>query len=134
MQVKTAAPDQRIFTVSKDQFISDVAEACKAIGLPWRRKSKDGFTAHSLQRTRNTNAMRANVQQPVRMKITGHGTPEMDLHYSHEQDNDLRAAMEKINQFIKGGEILDGSPLLRAILEKLESISKSVDKSGSKRK
>jgi hypothetical protein len=42
--------------------------------------------------------------------------------------------MEKINQFIKGGEILDGSPLLRAILEKLESISKSVDKSGSKRK
>ena len=127
--------DAKIFGVTKDQFISDVEEACKKIGLPYGRKLKDGFTAHSLRHTFKTNAMRANIPQAIRMRISGHSTPEMDLRYSHPQADDLRAAMERINQFIKSGEVrsdAETSPILMAILEEVRTISKSVSKNVSK--
>jgi phage terminase large subunit GpA-like protein len=44
-------------------------------------------------------------------------------------------AMERIKQFIEGGEAISevgGSPVLRAILEKLDAISKSVSQQGDK--
>jgi integrase len=126
--------EDRIFMVTKDQFISDVKEACKKIGLPYGRKSKDGFTAHSLRHTFKTNAMRANVPQAIRMKISGHSTPEMDLRYSHPQLDDLRLAMEKIGQFVKSGEIRsgdEGSPILASILEEIKILKKWF-KSGNK--
>jgi len=123
--------EDRIFSLTKDQFIDDVKQACKKIGLPYGRELKDGFTAHSLRHTFKTNAMRANIPQAIRMRLSGHSTPEMDIHYLHPQLGDLRGAMEKINQFIKGGEVwteVEVSPALRAILEKLDVISKSVSK------
>ena len=129
------APDQRIFAVNKDQFIRDVKEASKKIGLTYGRSSKDGFTAHSLRHTYKTNAMRANIPQAVRMRISGHSSPEMDLRYTHPQLDDLRTAMEKINQFVKGGHVVseaEASPALKAILEKLDAISKSVSKNVDK--
>lgn len=125
----------KIFAVTKDQFICDVRQACKKIGLTYGRNLKDGFTAHSLRHTFKTNAMRANIPQAVRMRISGHSTPEMDLRYTHPQLDDLRAAMEKVNQFIKSGEVGTGeeaSPLLMAILEEVRSISKSVSKNVDK--
>ena len=124
----------RIFTVTKDQFIRDVKEASKKIGLTYGRKLKDGFTAHSLRHTFKTNAMRAGVPQAVSMRISGHSTEEMNLRYSHPQLDDLRAAMEKITRSIKSGASseAEASPMLMAILEKLDSISKSVDKTLAK--
>lgn len=125
----------RIFSVTKDQFIYDVREAAKKIGLPYGRDLKNGFTAHSLRHTFKTNAMRANIPQAIRMKISGHSTPEMDLRYIHPQLEDLRAAMEKINQFVKNGEAgsdKETSSILTAILEEVKSISKSVSKNVSK--
>ena len=130
-----ATGNTRIFGVTKDQFIRDVREACKKIGLPYGRRSKNGFTAHSLRHTFKTNAMRANIPQAVRMMISGHSTPEMDLRYTHPQLEDLRAAMEKVNQFIKSGEVGSGgeaSPVLMAILEEVRAISKSVSKNVDK--
>jgi len=65
------------------------------------------------------------------MRILGHSTSEMHLWYSHPQLDDLRAAMEKINHVIKGGEAIsevETSPVLKAILDKLDLISKSVSK------
>ena len=94
----------RIFVVTKDQFIDDVKEAAEKVGLPYGRKIKNGFTAHSLRHTFTTNAMRANIPQAVQMRISGHSTPEMDLRYTHPQLEDLRTAMEKVNQLIKSGE------------------------------
>lgn len=125
----------RIFTVTKDQFIRDVKEASKKIGLPYGRDQRDGFTAHGLRHTFNTNAMRANIAQAVQMKISGHSNPEMNLRYTHPQIEDLRAAMEKVNQFIRSGEVGSGgeaSPLLMAILEEVRAISKSVSKNVDK--
>lgn len=130
-----AQDGERIFTVTKDQFIRDVRKACKKIGLTYGRNLKDGFTAHSLRHTFKTNAMRANIPQAVRMRISGHSTPEMDIRYTHPQLDDLRAAMEKVNQFIKSGEVKTGgeaSPLLMAILEEVKAISKSVSKNVDK--
>ena len=125
--------DQKVFAVTKDQFIRDVRKASKEIGLTYGRK--DGFTAHSLRHTFKTNAMRANVPQAIRMKISGHSTPEMDLRYSHPQLGDLRGAMEKISEFMKNGELksdAEASPTLMAILEEVRAISKSVSKNVSK--
>lgn len=117
----------KIFSVTKDQFIYDVRKACKKIGLAYGRDLRDGFTAHSLRHTFKTNAMRANVSQAIRMKISGHSTPEMDLRYSHPQLDDLRVAMEKIGQFVKNGEMRSGeesSPILTAILEEIKNLRK----------
>ena len=125
--------DRRVFAVTKDQFIRDVRKASKEIGLTYGRK--DGFTAHSLRHTFKTNAMRANVPQAIRMTISGHSTPEMDLRYSHPQLDDLRGAMEKISEFMKNGELksdTETSPTLMAILEEVRAISKSVSKNVSK--
>jgi hypothetical protein len=69
------------------------------------------------------------------MKISGHSTSEMDLRYTHPQIEDLRAAMERVNQFIRSGEVGPGgeaSPVLMAILEEVRAISKSVSKNVSK--
>ena len=126
---------QKVFAVTKDQFIRDVRKACKKIALTYGRDLKDGFTAHSLRHTFKTNAMRAKISQAVRMRISGHSTPEMDLRYSHPQLDDLRGAMEKISGFMKNGKLkpdAEASPILMAILEEVRSISKSVNKNVSK--
>ena len=79
--------------------------------------------------------MRANIQQAVSMKITGHSTSEMDLRYSHPQLSDLRTAMEKIAKVVKNGGAssdAEASPILMEILQQLKSISKSVSKNVDK--
>jgi hypothetical protein len=44
--------------------------------------------------------------------------------------DDLRTAMEKINQFVKVGRVVseaEASPILRTALEKLDAISKNIN-------
>ncbi len=67
------------------------------MNLPFR------FTPRGLRRSFNDLARVANIHDAVTRSISGHQTPEMQLHYSTARGNEQRAALEKTHALIAGG-------------------------------
>jgi hypothetical protein len=114
--------------LTKDQLIYDEKKACMKAGVPYGRYN--GFTAHSLRHTFNTNAMRANIPEHLAMAISGHTVKETHNGYVHPEVSDLKVVMDQVNKFMNGqaepGQ--DTPTLLKSILEKLGDIQKNVNK------
>ena len=75
------------------QRISDPRKAwesaCKAAGLP-------GLLIHDLRRSAVRNMEQAGVPRSVATKITGHRTEKIYVRYAITSDDDMRAAVSKI--------------------------------------
>jgi len=74
------------------------AKACEAVGLPAGRAA--GFTFHDTRRTAVRDLIRADVDQAVAMKISGHETTSTFRRYNITSEDDLRAAVEKVAAYV----------------------------------
>jgi len=75
--------------------------ACKAIGIEYGRKNRDGFVFHDLRHTFNTLMRKAGVAESVIMSITGHSTREMFDRYNTIDEEDTRLALTKFQGLLK---------------------------------
>ena len=69
-------------------------EACKAAGVP-------ALFFHDLRRTAVRNMRLAEIDQSVRMKISGHKTTSMEARYNILDDADLKDAATKMDSFLR---------------------------------
>jgi integrase len=77
------------------------ARACKKAGVP-------GILFHDLRRSAVRNMIRAGVPQSVAMRISGHKTAAMFTRYDITSQDDKRAALAKVEEFIAGGSANTG--------------------------
>ncbi len=70
-------------------------------GIPYGRKTKNGFVFHDTRHCFNTNMRKSGVPESVIMKITGHSTREMFLRYDTVDDGDTRKAVDQFEGFLK---------------------------------
>jgi integrase len=75
--------------------------ACRAAGIVYGRKERDGFVFHDLRHTFNTYMRKAGVAESVIMSITGHSTREMFDRYNTIDEEDTRLAMSKFQGLVK---------------------------------
>ena len=70
----------------------------------WRSACKkgnlDGLIVHDLRRCAARNLSRAGFREPVAMKITGHKTNSMYRRYRIVDENELREAQEKLQNYL----------------------------------
>lgn len=78
-----------------------LTRACHVAGIPYGRRTKNGFVFHDTRHCFNTNMRRSGVSESVIMKITGHSTREMFLRYDTVDNNDARKAVEQMDGFLK---------------------------------
>lgn len=74
-------------------------KACAGAGVIYGRFKKSGFVFHDLRHTFNTNMRKAGVPESVIMKITGHSTRAMFDRYNTVDEDDLRAALNRLKAF-----------------------------------
>lgn len=86
----------------KKSFIS----ACKAAGLPYGRKTRNGLTLHDMRHSFTTYLRKAGIAIPVRMKLTGHETGEMDRRYDKVDLGDLQKAMDSLEAYLGSNDHL----------------------------
>ena len=85
-----------------NHFDVSIKAACKAAGILWGKKEKDGFIFHDLRHTFVTNMRKAGVPRSVRMSITGHsGGNDMDFRYDKVTVEDQLEAIKKLEVFFK---------------------------------
>lgn len=75
--------------------------ACERAKIPYGRKKKNGITFHDIRHTFNTCARKAGIAEPVIMAITGHETREMFDRYNKIDSQDIRQAMNRIENFLE---------------------------------
>jgi len=95
---------KRIFSVTKDQFIYDVRAACREAKAPYGRTLKNGFTAHTLRHTFNTEMALAGISQHIIQELTGHSSDEMFKRYLHIIDETKRKAIEQYEEWVRNGD------------------------------
>ena len=88
-----------------------IIEGCKKAGIPYGRFTENGFTFHDLRHTFVTMMRKSGAATSVRMKITGHGTLEMDNRYDSVDSDDMEAAFNAHDKFLKNNraKIANGS-------------------------
>jgi integrase len=80
-------------------IIDGLKRGCKAAGIAYGRKVKDGFVFHDLRHCFTTNARRAGVPRNVIMTIMGHSKGgDMHARYDRIEDSDLLAAIDLIEK------------------------------------
>lgn len=75
--------------------------ACQAVGIPYGRNVKNGFTFHDLRHTFNTNMPKAGVPESVIMEIIGHSTREMFDRYNTVDKGDMKEAVKRMGLFLE---------------------------------
>ncbi len=76
--------------------------ACRDAGIPYGRKTKNGFVFHDLRHSFTTYMRKAGVAQSVIMAITGHAQTSMFDRYNAIDEDDLRQAMDKFSLYMQG--------------------------------
>jgi integrase len=76
-------------------------KACEEVGVPYGRKTDNGFVFHDLRHTFNTNMRKAGVPESVIMEITGHSTREMFDRYNTVDEEDTRNAIDQLEVFFQ---------------------------------
>jgi integrase len=89
-----------LYNLLKD-IRSALRRACRDAGIPYGRKTKNGFVFHDTRHCFNTNMRKSGVPESVIMKITGHSTREMFLRYDTVDDGDTRKAVDQFEGFLK---------------------------------
>lgn len=90
-------PTPKIYRVLRD--------ACEAVGIPYGRKTRDGFELYCARHTFTTRMLQSGVDMRVVGDVTGHSDRQMVLHYSHanpESTARARGAMEAIQRQRQG--------------------------------
>ena len=85
----------------KDPFIYDVREASKEAGMPYGRNLKNGFTAHTLRRTFNTEMALAGISQHIIQEVTGYSSDEMFKRYLHVIDEAKKKAIDQYENYVR---------------------------------
>lgn len=103
--IPRAIHDKHVF-LYKGKPIEDIrtglVKACRAAGIEYGRFVKGGFVFHDLRHTFNTLMRKANVPESVIMVATGHSTREMFDRYNSVDREDLRDAIKRYEDFVKG--------------------------------
>jgi len=84
----------------KDGLKRSFRTACKNANIPCGQKTPNGITPHDFRRTAKTNMLSAGVDKAHRDMIVGHSLHGMDAIYLVEDDEALRAAMDKFTKWI----------------------------------
>jgi len=104
LSIPKAIHDDHVFLFKgkpiKD-FRTALRRACRDAGIPYGRRTKDGFVFHDTRHCFNTNMRRSGVPESVIMKITGHSTREMFLRYDTVDSSDIRKAVDQMEGFLK---------------------------------
>jgi integrase len=104
LSIPKAIHDDHVFLFKgkpiKD-FRTALRRACRDAGIPYGRRTKDGFVFHDTRHCFNTNMRRSDVPESVIMKITGHSTREMFLRYDTVDSSDIRKAVDQMEGFLK---------------------------------
>jgi integrase len=91
--IPKALHDDHVFQY-KGKPIRDIRtgleKACKAAGMAYGRKVKDGFVFHDFRHCFNTYMRKAGVADSVTMRITGHSSREMFDRYNTADKEALR--------------------------------------------
>jgi integrase len=77
------------------------AAVCEKIKLPYR------FTPRGMRRTYQDLARAAGVHDAVTRAISGHATPEMQLHYSTARGSEVKEALSKVANIATGAKVID---------------------------
>lgn len=92
-------------------IMTALRRACRDAGIPYGRKSKEGFVFHDTRHCFNTNMRKSGVPESVIMKITGHSTTEMFLRYDTVDETDTRNAVDRMQGFLKNvDQTVDQTP------------------------
>jgi len=115
LSIPKAIHDDHVFLFKgkpiKD-FRTALRRACRDAGIPYGRRTKDGFVFHDTRHCFNTNMRRSGVPESVIMKITGHSTREMFLRYDTVDSLDIRKAVDQMEGFLKSvDQNVDQAPL-----------------------
>jgi len=115
LSIPKAIHDDHVFLFKgkpiKD-FRTALRRACRDAGIPYGRRTKDGFVFHDTRHCFNTNMRRSGVPESVIMKITGHSTREMFLRYDTVDSSDIRKAVDQMEGFLKSvDQNVDQAPL-----------------------
>jgi integrase len=84
----------------KDGLKRSFRTACKNAKIPCGQKTPNGITPHDFRRTMKTNMLSAGVDKAHRDMIVGHSLHGMDAIYLVEDDDALRAAMDKFTKWM----------------------------------
>lgn len=94
--IAAKGPEDYVFTRASGERVRDIRpawkQACTAAEVP-------KLLFHDLRRTAVRNLVRAGVGDKVSMKISGHKTRSVFDRYNIIDQNDMRRAMEKLEQF-----------------------------------
>lgn len=100
-----ADEDRHVFQFNGKSFLDmrdALRKACKTAKIKYGRFRREGFIFHDLRHTFTTNARRAGVPEREIMAITGHTSRSTFDRYSTVDDNDLRRAVRRLEQFSAG--------------------------------
>ncbi len=84
-----------------NDFRTALRTACRAVGIPYGRGTKDGFVFHDTRHCFNTNMRKSGVPESVVMNITGHSTREMFLRYDTVDAKDIKKAVNQMEGFLE---------------------------------
>lgn len=79
--------------------------------LPYGRKTRGGLTLHDMRHSFTTYLRKAGISIPVRMKLTGHETGEMDRRYDKVDFGDLKHAVNSLESYLLSNDHLTTTTL-----------------------
>ena len=85
---------------SNSGFRASLKKTCIKAGVPYGRKTQNGFTFHDIRRTAKTNMANAGVNKVHRDTILGHTLQGMDIYYLSPTEDSLRQAMDKYTKWL----------------------------------
>lgn len=102
-RLRSSSEDSCVFQFKSRAIKYDVKKsvqnACKKVGVPYGRYTKDGFIFHDLRHTFATMARRAGIRRNVIMVIMGHAANDMNFRYDTVDEGDLLAAVDQMEGY-----------------------------------